>query len=98
MFGVGFPEFVAIFLVVLLLFGPKALPEIMRGLAQVVKLFRKELRDLKETMELDSPQKLTSSDENNFKPRWDISNDFNPESSRRDWRPKGTENFEKGGK
>ena len=98
MFGIGFSEFVAIFLVILLLFGPKSLPEIIRGLGRIVKLFRKEMRDLKEAMESDSPQKLTSSDENNFKPRWDTSNDFNPETPQRDWRPKSTENSKEGGK
>lgn len=97
MFGIGFLEFVIIFLAILLLLGPKALPEMMRGLARVVKIFRKELRELKQTMELDPPQTLTPPGENDFKPRWDASNDFNPETPRRDWRPKGTENLEEGG-
>ena len=96
MFGVGFPEFAVIFLVVLLLFGPKSLPEMMRALGQAVKLFRKGIKDLKESIELDSPHTIASSKENSSK-SLDTANDFNPESPKRNWRPKGTENNSEGG-
>jgi sec-independent protein translocase protein TatA len=43
MFGLGLPEVLVIFVVILLLFKAKALPEIVKGLGQALKLFRKEV-------------------------------------------------------
>jgi len=37
----GWPEILVILLIVLLLFGPKKLPELARGLAQSINEFRK---------------------------------------------------------
>ena len=39
-------ELIFIFLIIFLLFGGKALPDVARGLAQAIKLFKKELRDI----------------------------------------------------
>ena len=44
-------EILLIFLVVLLLFGAKRLPEIARSLARAVKEFRKAGRDIKDQIE-----------------------------------------------
>ena len=51
MFGIGFQELVIIFLVFFLLFGAKSLPDLARGLGQAVRLFKKEINDLKSTIE-----------------------------------------------
>ena len=40
MFGIGFQEIVVIALVVLLLFGGKKIPELMRGLGKGVRSFK----------------------------------------------------------
>lgn len=85
--GVGLTELIVIFLVVLLLFGPQALSEIAKGLAQAVKIVKKEIKEIKAGFEADSPRA------DNDKPALlkDLSNDFDPNLERRDWRPKKNE-------
>lgn len=45
MFGLGTPEIVLIALVVLLLFGGKKIPELMKGLGKGVKNFKDGMKD-----------------------------------------------------
>ena len=54
--GIGFQELLVIALIVLLLFGGKKIPELMRGLGKGVKSFKEgmnEVTDLKEEVEKD---------------------------------------------
>lgn len=52
MFGsFGFPELMLIFIVALLVFGPRKLPEIGRTLGKALGEFRKATDDLKNTIE-----------------------------------------------
>ena len=56
MFGLGFQEILVIALIVLLLFGGKKIPELMRGLGKGVKSFKEgmnEVTDLKKEVEQD---------------------------------------------
>ena len=56
MFGLGFQEILFIALILLLLFGGKKIPELMRGLGKGVKSFKEgmnEVTDLKEEVEKD---------------------------------------------
>ncbi len=50
-FGVW--EIMIILIVVLLIFGPRRLPEMAKGLGQSVRAFRKEMRDIKEDFNTD---------------------------------------------
>ena len=51
MFGLGPGELILIFIVILLLFGAKKIPEIAQGLGKAVREFRKATRDIQEAVE-----------------------------------------------
>jgi sec-independent protein translocase protein TatA len=52
MFGsIGAPELIVIFIVALLVFGPKKLPELGRALGRGMNEFRKATNELKVTLE-----------------------------------------------
>ena len=46
--GLGWPEILVIGLVVLLVFGPRRLPEIAESFGQSIKKFRKATRDVQD--------------------------------------------------
>ena len=45
MFGLGFPEMLLIFVVIVLIFGTSRLPELGRGIGEGIKNFKKSVRD-----------------------------------------------------
>lgn len=52
MFGsLGFPELILIFLVALIVFGPRKLPDIGRSLGRALGEFRRATSELKTTLE-----------------------------------------------
>jgi sec-independent protein translocase protein TatA len=51
MFGLGAPELLLIFLVVLLLFGGAKLPELARGLGKAIRGFKEEAEGIKREIE-----------------------------------------------
>lgn len=54
MFGsLGFPELILIFMVALIVFGPRKLPEIGRSIGRALGEFRRATTDLKSTLEDD---------------------------------------------
>ena len=63
MFGLGVPELILIFVVALIVFGPKRLPEIGRTIGKTLAEFKKATDDLKSTVErevrLDELRQLT---------------------------------------
>ena len=56
----GLPELLLILVVVLLIFGPRRLPEMAKGIGQSVREFRKGIRDMKDDIDKDDePKKAT---------------------------------------
>lgn len=59
MFGLGMPEVLLIALVVLLLFGGKKIPELMKGLGKGVKSFKDGMNEMTDELKKD----ITSEDQ-----------------------------------
>ena len=53
-FNLGFWEIVIIALIVLLIFGGKKIPELMKGLGKGVKKFEEDVNEIKKEIEKDS--------------------------------------------
>lgn len=53
MFGIGMPELIVIFIVALLVFGPKALPDLGKALGRGLREFKRASEDLKEGLNTD---------------------------------------------
>mgnify|MGYP002344164051 CR=1 FL=1 len=60
MFGLSFQEMLLVLVIVLLLFGPKKLPELARLLGRGLAEFRKAVNDVRSTMELDEISRYRS--------------------------------------
>ena len=73
MFGIGLPEILFIALIVLLFFGGKKIPELMRGLGKGVRSFKDGMNDIKDEVEKADPTKTdtTKSDTKTEGPKQD---------------------------
>jgi Tat protein translocase TatB subunit len=58
MFNVGMPELILIFIVALLVVGPKRLPDIARQLGKAVAQLKRASIDLKEALEQEPPEEI----------------------------------------
>lgn len=56
MFGIGAQELLLIALIVLLFFGGKKIPEMMKGLGKGVKSFKDGMKDIEQTGSTDSKE------------------------------------------
>lgn len=55
--SIGIPELLIILVVVLLIFGPRRLPDMAKGLGQSVREFRRGLRDMRKEFDDESNEK-----------------------------------------
>ncbi len=63
MFGLRLPEIILIALVILLLFGGKKIPEMMRGLGKGVKSFKDGMNDVSDEAKEDVTKKEETPEE-----------------------------------
>jgi len=60
MFGLGWQEILLIVFLVLVLFGAKRIPEMMKSMGQGVKEFKKAAREITDDINSDTPTKPTT--------------------------------------
>jgi sec-independent protein translocase protein TatA len=58
MFNIGMPELMVVFIVALLVFGPKRLPEIGRQLGKAMRSFKQATMDLKDALDQEPPEDI----------------------------------------
>ncbi|HUI44880.1 MAG TPA: TatA/E family twin arginine-targeting protein translocase [Nitrospirota bacterium] len=65
MFGLGFPELLLIFVIALIVFGPKKLPEIGRSIGRALAEFKRASEEFQESMkaEMKEVEKTAQLDE-----------------------------------
>lgn len=49
MFGLGFPELLLIFIIVVVIFGASRIPELGKGLGEGIRNFKKAMKDEEKT-------------------------------------------------
>lgn len=54
--GIGMPELLLIFLVVLLLFGAKRIPDIASGLGKGIREFKRAMRETEDEIKKETPK------------------------------------------
>jgi sec-independent protein translocase protein TatA len=58
MFNIGMPELFVVFIVALLVFGPKRLPEIGRQMGKAMRYFKQASMDLKDALDQEPPEEI----------------------------------------
>ena len=67
--AIGMQEMIVIFLVVLLLFGSKRLPELARSLGKGIREFKKATQELKDELDMGEIERDIKKDLNDINPK-----------------------------
>jgi len=65
MFGLGTQELIVIFMVLLLIFGGKKLPELAKGLGKGIREFKKATSEIEQDMNIDEIEDKSSQKSSN---------------------------------
>ncbi len=65
--NLGFPELVVLFILALLLFGPKKLPELGRSIGKAITEFKKATDEVKDTLEKEVKEEKVDEKEKELK-------------------------------
>ena len=63
MFNIGMPELIIIFLMALVVFGPRQLPQIGRVIGRALNEFRKGMQDLMDTVQQEPFDEINKEEE-----------------------------------
>jgi TatA/E family protein of Tat protein translocase len=67
MFNIGMPELLLVFVVALMVFGPRKLPEISRLLGKAAREFRKAMDDFRDVIQQEPPEEIVREVEETLK-------------------------------
>jgi TatA/E family protein of Tat protein translocase len=67
MFSIGMPELILVFVVALLIFGPRKLPEVGRMLGRAMREFKKAADDFRESINQEPPEEIVKEVEEKLK-------------------------------
>ncbi len=81
MFGLGLPEIIVIFVIALIVFGPKKLPDLGKSIGRAIADFKKASEDFQETVrsEMKEVEKTAGVDELKKLKEFDITAHSQPE-------------------
>lgn len=94
MFGIGMPELIIIFVIALIVIGPKKLPDLARSLGKGLAEFRRATQDIKESFDIDEELSETKADLIDSFSSFDETSDLQKAEQKNDYPTESTDSDE----